>query len=182
MCFFSLLFFYPFNLHITMSYFILDLNLLDLNVQSIPLLLEPYLKDRDGNMAGLGRVTTIPIPSILQIFFPIPIPNQTLLRCLGDFLNLSKEKIGYPVINSNNLIIHYKKITVLQRIFPLRIHKNPLQISISNGFATELFCCKKPCYNFAHFGIRLQKTNGFATELFCCYIATDVRILHPLLI
>ena len=50
---------------------------------------------------------------------------------------------------------------------------NPLQISISTGFSIELLCCKKPCCNFAHFGIRLQKTNGFATELFRCYIATD---------
>ena len=56
---------------------------------------------------------------------------------------------------------------------PLQTYKNPLQISISNGFATEVFCCKKPCCNFAHFGIRLQKTNGFATELFRCYIATN---------
>ena len=56
---------------------------------------------------------------------------------------------------------------------PLQTYKNPLQISISNGFATEVFCCKKHCCNFAHFGIRLQKTNGFATELFRCYIATN---------
>ena len=56
---------------------------------------------------------------------------------------------------------------------PLQTYKNPLQISISNGFATEVFCCKKPCCNFAHFGIRLQKTNGFATELFRSYIATN---------
>ena len=56
---------------------------------------------------------------------------------------------------------------------PLQTYKNPLQISISNGFATEVLCCKKPCCNFAHFGIRLQKTNRFATELFRCYIATN---------
>ena len=56
---------------------------------------------------------------------------------------------------------------------PLQTHKNPLQISISNKFAIEVFCSKKPCCKFAHFGIRLQKTNGFATELFHCYIATD---------
>ena len=56
---------------------------------------------------------------------------------------------------------------------PLQTHKNPLQISFSNGFAIEQFCCKKPCCNFAHFDIRLQNTNGFATELFRCYIVTD---------
>ena len=63
--------------------------------------------------------------------------------------------------------------TDISVVNPLQTYKNPLQISISNGFATEVFCCKKPCCNFAHFGIRLQKTNGFATELFRCYIATN---------
>ena len=56
---------------------------------------------------------------------------------------------------------------------PLQTHKNMLKISISNGFSTEVFYCKKPCCNFTHFGIRLQKTNGFATELFRCYIAMN---------
>ena len=56
---------------------------------------------------------------------------------------------------------------------PLQTHKNPLQISFSNGFAIEQLCCKKPYCNFVLFGIRLQKTNGFATEIFRCYVAMD---------
>ena len=72
---------------------------------------------------------------------------------------------------------YYKKITVLQWIFPLQIRCKPIKIRCKSLLATDLqqkcFVAKKPCCNFAHFGIRLQKTNRFAMELFRCYIATN---------
>ena len=75
--------------------------------------------------------------------------------------------------------IYYKKITVLQRIFSLQIRCKPIKIRCKFLLATNLqYKCsvaKKPCCNFAHFDIRLQKTNGFATELFRCYIATNFK-------
>ena len=74
-------------------------------------------------------------------------------------------------------LANYKKITVLQRIFPLQIRCKTIKISckslLAMDFATEVFYCKKPCCNFVHFGIRLKKTNGFATDLFRCYIITN---------
>ena len=109
---------------------------------------------------------------VLSSFF-----QSYFLISLNFSFPLIQERGQIPLNNQLDHLSHYKKNTMDCFVAnPLQTHENPLQISFSNGFATEQFCCKllqKTLFQLCTHWQLVAKNNEFATELLCCYVATD---------